>query len=266
MGKDRKAHEIVGELMERYNINEKAFAERAGVSELVVLNYLSGLNKDSRNYARLKSKVKAAFELEDEFFSEEHVWTPRPVPEALKEENKEKLAKQAKLKKKKAYSDIAQMFFNQKGQISEEPVKEEQIQEKEAIKEPVKTTVDTNIPSSENEASEKKSAVKKQQAAPQDPLMSAIKLSGSKAKLSGKKKDITPEDASRWVGEYEEEIKQSVGRAFEVLRESLKENFTKEETKPVYTNKKIAELVELASKAKDEDLALVITMLKKLIK
>ncbi|MBR5179039.1 MAG: hypothetical protein IKW90_09625 [Lachnospiraceae bacterium] len=262
MGKDRKAHEIVGELMERYNINEKAFAERAGVSELVVLNYLSGLNKDSRNYARLKSKVKAAFELEDEFFSEEHVWTPKPVPEAVKEEKKEKPAKQAKPKKKKAYSDIAQLFFNQKGQISEEPVKEGQIPEKEVVK----PAVDTNIPSVENEAPEKKSSVKKQQAAPQDPLMSAIKLSGSKAKLSGKKKDITPEDASRWVGEYEEEIKHSVGRAFEVLRESLKENFTKEETKPVYTNKKIAELVELASKAKDEDLALVITMLKKLIK
>ena len=262
MGKDRKAHEIVGELMERYNINEKAFAERAGVSELVVLNYLSGLNKDSRNYARLKSKVKAAFELEDEFFSEEHVWTPKPVPEAVKEEKKEKPAKQTKPKKKKAYSDIAQLFFNQKGQISEEPVKEEQIPEKEVVK----PAVDTNIPSVENEAPEKKSSVKKQQAAPQDPLMSAIKLSGSKAKLSGKKKDITPEDASRWVGEYEEEIKHSVGRAFEVLRESLKENFTKEETKPVYTNKKIAELVELASKAKDEDLALVITMLKKLIK
>ena len=126
MGKDRKVHEVVGELMEIHGINEKELAEKAGVSELVVRNYYSGLNKDSRNYARFKSKVQAAFELKDEFFSDEHIWTPKPVqvPEKTEKENKPekngKPVKAAKQKKKKPYSDVVQLFFDQKGQISEE--------------------------------------------------------------------------------------------------------------------------------------------------
>lgn len=257
MGKDRKVHEVVGELMEIHGINEKELAEKAGVSELVVRNYYSGLNKDSRNYARFKSKVQGAFELKDEFFSDEHIWTPKPVqvPEKAEKEKKPektgKPVKAAKPKKKKPYSDVVQLFFDQKGQISEEVESVAEVTEKKA---------------EDNEKAEKKAVAKKQPSVQQDPLMSAIKLSGSKAKLSGKKKDITPEGAARWAGEFEEEIKQAIGKVFGVMKESLRGNFTLEEQKPAYQSKKIAELVELASKAKDEDLNLVITMLKKLTK
>ena len=96
MGKNRQAHEIVEELMAVNGIDEKTLAERAGVSELVIRNYLSGLNKDSRNYARLKEKVKEAFGLGDDFFDESHVYVPAPA--AVKEEKKP--AKTAKVKVK----------------------------------------------------------------------------------------------------------------------------------------------------------------------
>ena len=80
MGKNRQAHEIVEELMAVNGIDEKTLAEKAGVSELVIRNYLSGLNKDSRSYARLKDKVKEAFGLGEDFFDESHVYTPAPAP------------------------------------------------------------------------------------------------------------------------------------------------------------------------------------------
>ena len=245
MGKNRQAHEIVEELMAVNGIDEKTLAEKAGVSELVIRNYLSGLNKDSRSYARLKDKVKEAFGLGEDFFDESHVFTPAPV--AVKEQEKPvkdeiKPAKQKVNKKEES----TQLVFDLTGQISEE-TKKEIIKEEKTIKASNKDT-------------------KKQSAPATDALMTSIKGSGSKAKLSGKKKDITPEAAAKWADEYEEEMKQSVGKAFSVLRESLKEVFKKEEAKPSYSNKKITEIVELASKAKEDDLNLIIAMLRKITK
>lgn len=242
MGKNRQAHEIVEELMAVNGIDEKTLAEKVGVSELVIRNYLSGLNKDSRNYSRLKDKVKEAFGLGDDFFDESHVFVPVPAQEIKAKIPKTSKPREKKQKESKAPDDGVQLVFDQKGLILEE------IKEK---KEP---------------ASPKAAASKKQPTAAQDQLMSSIKSTGSKAKLSGKKKDITPEAAEKWAEDYEEEMKQSVGRAFSVLKESLKEVFKKEEAKPVYTNKKITELVELASKAKEDDLNLIIAMLKKITK
>ena len=273
MGKNRQAHEIVEELMAVNGIDEKTLAEKAGVSELVIRNYLSGLNKDSRSYARLKDKVKEAFGLGEDFFDESHVFTPTPV--AVKEEKKavkkekkpvkseekavkaeEKTVKEqekpvkdetkpAKQKVNKK-EESTQLVFDLTGQISEE-TKKDIIKEEKTIKASNKDT-------------------KKQSAPATDALMTSIKGSGSKAKLSSKKKDITPEAAAKWADEYEEEMKQSVGKAFSVLKESLKEVFKKEESKPSYSNKKITEIVELASKAKEDDLNLIIAMLRKITK
>ena len=258
MGKNRQAHEIVEELMAVNGIDEKTLALKAGVSELVIRNYLSGLNKDSRSYARLKDKVKEAFGLGDDFFDESHVYVPAPTP-AVKEEKKPAKTKSAKVKveknegeKKAPGLEGTQLVFDLKGQISEEENKKED-----------------PVDSSSSKTKEKKavnSESKKQSTPATDPLMSAIKSSGSKAKLAGKKKDITPDAAEKWASEYEDEMKQSVGRAFSVLRESLKEVFKKEEAKPAYPNKKITEIVELASKAKEDDLNLIIAMLKKITK
>ena len=253
MGKNRQAHEIVEELMAVNGIDEKTLAEKAGVSELVIRNYLSGLNKDSRNYARLKEKVKEAFGLGDDFFDESHVY----VPAAVKEEKKP--AKTAKVKvekndgkKKSTALEGTQLVFDLKGQISEEDTKKDNAADISVTKSKEKKAAD--------------SGSKKQSAPASDPLMSAIKSSGSKAKLAGKKKDITPDAAEKWAAEYEDEMKQSVGKAFSVIRESLKEVFKKEEAKPTYPNKKITEIVELASKAKEDDLNLIIAMLKKITK
>ena len=251
MGKDRKAHEVVEELMVTYNVDVKGLAEKTGVSELVVLNYFSGLNKDSRNYVRFKGMVKKAFGLDEEFFGEGHVW--EPVAITLPEKKEEKPAKPKKPRKKaetaqkKETSDEGiQLSFDEKGQISQtEPEKPE--------------GKDTEV-----KVTEVKKPESRKTPVQQDGLMSAIRMSGSKAKLAGKKKDITPEDAVRWAEEYSEEIKQSIGRAFGVLSESLKDNFKKEDPNPVFANKKIAEIVELASKAKEDDLNLIIAMLKKI--
>lgn len=255
MGKNRQAHEIVEELMAVNGIDEKTLAEKAGVSELVIRNYLSGLNKDSRNYARLKEKVKEAFGLGDDFFDESHVYVPAPA--AVKEEKKP--AKIAKVKvekndgkKKSTALEGTQLVFDLKGQISEEDTKKDNSADISATKSKDKKVAE--------------SGSKKQSAPASDPLMSAIKSSGSKTKLAGKKKDITPDAAGKWAAEYEDEMKQSVGRVFSVLRESLKEVFKKEEAKPAYPNKKITEIVELASKAKEDDLNLIIAMLKKITK
>ena len=253
MGKNRQAHEIVEELMAVNGIDEKTLAEKVGVSELVIRNYLSGLNKDSRNYSRLKDKVKEAFGLGDDFFDESHVFVSAPVKE-VKAGTKKPAKPRTKEKKESDASDVAAKSDvkteTKAGSKKNVPVSEEGVQlvfdQKGLILEEIKA--------------------KKQPAASQDQLMSSIKSTGSKAKLSGKKKDITPEAAEKWADDYEEEMKQSVGRAFSVLKESLKEVFKKEEAKPVYTNKKITELVELASKAKEDDLNLIIAMLKKITK
>ena len=98
MGKDRKVHEVVGELMAMNSIDEKALAEKVGVSELVILNYLSGLNKDSRNYARLKGKIKAAFDLGDDFFDESHIAVAIAGPTPKKEKKAAKPKKEARVK------------------------------------------------------------------------------------------------------------------------------------------------------------------------
>lgn len=256
MGKNRQAHEIVEELMAVNGIDEKTLAEKAGVSELVIRNYLSGLNKDSRNYARLMEKVKEAFGLGDDFFDESHVYVPAPA--AVKEEKKPARSKPAKTVKvektdggkKMPALEGTQLVFDLKGQISEEDTKKDNSTDISAAKSKDKKTAE--------------SGSKKPSAPASDPLMSAIKSSGSKAKLAGKKKEITPDAAEKWAAEYEDEMKQSVGRAFSVLRESLKEVFKKEEAKPAYPNKKITEIVELASKAKEDDLNLIIAMLKKI--
>ena len=265
MGKNRQAHEIVEELMAVNGIDEKTLAEKAGVSELVIRNYLSGLNKDSRNYSRLKDKVKEAFGLGDDFFDESHVFVPAPVKE-VKAGIKKPAKPRTKEKKESAVFDVAAKSDvkteTKAGSMKNVPVSEEGVQlvfdQKGLILEEIKEN--------KQPASPKTAASKKQPAASQDQLMSSIKSTGSKAKLSGKKKDITPEAAEKWADDYEEEMKQSVGRAFSVLKESLKEVFKKEEAKPVYTNKKITELVELASKAKEDDLNLIIAMLKKITK
>ena len=309
MGKNRKVYEVIEELMTANGMDEKTLAEKVGVSELVIRNYL-GLNKDSRNYARLKGKVKDAFGLGDDFFDEGHILAqgikpiaknadettksvkPAPKKESKKKEKEEsskdniekpekpKSAKQkdvvvpndaenTKVKKSKiVYKDSAldegkQLVFDIKGQISEEElskVQGEEVNYKESVKNAMKT--EAVKVTSNNEAVRK--GKMKQSAAPQDFLMLSIKSAGSKAKLSGKKKDITPESVEKWASEYEEELKQSVGRAFNVMKESLKANFTKDDNQPIYANKKIVELVELASKAKEDDLNLIIAMLKKI--
>ena len=266
MGKNRQAHEIVEELMAVNGIDEKTLAEKAGVSELVIRNYLSGLNKDSRSYARLKDKVKEAFGLGEDFFDESHVFTPASAPVNVEKKTAKKEKKPVKSEEKAVKAEekpvkdeikpakqkvnkkeeSTQLVFDLTGQISEE-TKKDIIKEEKTIKASNKDT-------------------KKQSAPATDALMTSIKGSGSKAKLSGKKKDITPEAAAKWADEYEEEMKQSVGKAFSVLRESLKEVFKKEESKPNYSNKKITEIVELASKAKEDDLNLIIAMLRKITK
>ena len=254
MGKDRKVHEVVGELMAMNSIDEKALAEKVGVSELVILNYLSGLNKDSRNYARLKGKIKAAFDLGDDFFDESHIAVAIAGPTPKKEKKAAKSKKEPRAKKEKAEKkepEGSQLVFDIKGDISEE-------KKPELPAEPVSEVKAEKVV--------KAAGTKKQSSAAQDPLMSAIKTSGSKARLSGKKKDITPDDAARWASEYEDEIKQSISRAFDVMRESLKDNFKEEEPSPIQSNKKISEIVELASKIKEDDLILIIAMMKKLAK
>ncbi len=253
MAKDRKVGEVIGELMERYNIDEKTLAEKTKVSGLVIQKYLSELYKDNRSYLTFKRKVKAAFELDDGFFSEDHIWTPKPVvisdtdtkPVKVKKERKRKTENVISVKNvgNTPVEEGTQLFFDQKGKISEESTVVE------LPPEPKKKAVSTN------------KAVNQQ-----DSLMTSIRLSGSKVKLSGKKKDITPENAVEWAEAYEGEIKQSIGKVFDVLKESLKGNFEKEDPKPAYPNRKIAEIVELASKAKEEDLNLIIMMLKKLSK
>ena len=263
MAKDRKAHEVVEELLCKYKIDEKGLAEKAGVSELVVRNYLSGLNKDSKNYSTFKGKVKKAFELGDDFFSEEHVWEPVALEANAEPVLETKPVRTRRPRKKPGAMDTdpevgVQLVFDQKGKISQEnegnPLQPEEKQRKKTEGDLVK-----------NDTAEKKNAPKKQEVKA-DSLMSTIKASGSKAKLSGKKKDITPEAAENWAAEYEEEVKQSIGKVFEVLKESLKENFVKEEMAPKYANRKITEIVELASKAKEDDLNLIIAMLKKITK
>jgi len=253
MGKERKAYEIIDELMETNGLDEATLAEKAGLSELVIRNYRTGLNKDSRRYSRLKEKLKTAFELEDNFFSEEHIRVsasvPKPDTEITEDKPKrtrrkslevgEKREKPAKMRE----DEGVQMVFDLKGDISEESMKKEQATE--IIK---------------------KNGTKKTAAAAPDPLLSAIRSSGSKAKLTGKKKTITPEEAVKWAEAYEKETKQAVGKAFDVLKESLKKNFDGQNPKTVYNNKKITEMVELASKVKDEDLNLIIMMLKKFAK
>lgn len=254
MGKDRKVHEVVGELMAMNGIDEKALAEKVSVSELVILNYLSGLNKDSRNYGRLKGKIKEAFGLGDDFFDESHIAAAIAGPTPKKEQKTVKPKKESKAKKEKTEkkeNDGSQLVFDIMGDISEEKKPEITADPIDEVKK------DTAV---------KASGSKKQSVAVQDPLMSAVKSAGSKAKLSGKKKDITPDDVARWASEYEDEIKQSISKVFDVMRESLKANFKEDELSPIQSNKKICEIVELASKIKEDDLSLIIAMMKKLAK
>ena len=302
MGKDRKAHEVIEEIMSINNIDAKALAEKAGLSEIVVANYLSGLNKDNRTYARLKGKLREAFGLDDKFFGEEHIWLPtevkiekkeerieQPKKERKKSEEKEgkkpldkekKEGKKSLVKEKKEdkkslekendslIDDGVQLVFDQKGKIS----KETETEEKRPLKEASATQPkEKNSKKSSGEAKgeeirkakEKTKEAKKPSDSDLDSILTAIKLTGSKYKLSAKKKDITPEEAVKWLDAYEEELKQSIDRTFNVLRESLKANLLKEE-KQAYSNKKIEEIVRIASKAKEDDLNLIIAMLKKL--
>lgn len=280
MGKDRKAHEVIEEIMSINNIDEKAFAEKAGLSELVVTNYLSGLNKDSRTYARLKVKVKEAFGLSDEFFGDDHSWIPTAVNIEKKEEKTEPPKKERKKSGKKEskkplekekndpIDDGVQLVFDQKGKISQETGPEDShlLKEASAVQPKVKIHKKSSGEAKGEDSKktkEKTKEVKKQADSNLDTVLTAMKLTGSKYKLSAKKKDITPEEAAKWIDAYEEEVKQSIDRAFNVLRESLKANLEKEE-KQVYANKKIEEIVRMASKVKEDDLNLIIAMLKKL--
>lgn len=278
MGKNRKVHEVVEELMTLYRLGEKELAEKAGVSELVIRNYLTGLNKDSRNYARLKEKVKGAFSLGDEFFDESHVSVSVPKSVQSEEKKADEPVKTKTIPKRKkktitienaskdnsssSVDEGTQLVFDIDGKISEE--EKQEVDENHAKADKAEKA---DQPDKTNKTGKVKAAGKtaeKEQANAVDSLISAIRTSGSKAKLSGKKKDITSEAAKDWASKFEQEIKESVEKAFDVLKKSLADNFSKEETKPVYANKKIAELVELASKAKEDDLNLVIAMLKKI--
>lgn len=257
MGKDRKAHEMLEELLALNGLNERSLAEKIGVSELVIRNYLTGLNKDNRNYARIKAKIKESFGIGDDFFDESHV--PAPGVE-YKPEPERKIKRAGRTAAKTTGADESKGALPDKGQqpaadLNGAVTVEDKTDSMEEV--PVKK---------ETGREEKKATAKKSQTIQTDPLLAAIKAVGNKAKLPGKKKDITPEAAEAWASAYEEEMKQSVARIFAVVRESLRANFVKEEAKPVYARKKVAEIVELVEKAKEEDLNLILAMLKKMIR
>ena len=279
----KKAVDLLTELMGASGLDLAGMSSRMGLSEYTLNQYMEKLHKNDRVYMTLQKKIKSTFGLDDGFFEEGTVFTvadiimpsaetkePETVPEKITEREKKVYAPS---KKTRTAKTVPNMPDEKSAAVKKEaaaPAEEsDRPEEKEsskdlhgdAVTEKGKTN-ETGTRKGEKAMEEKGTSTEDRKDIPGD-LISVMRNAGTKMKVPAKKAAVTPEIMKEWADAFEKEVSEKIEKSFDVMKAAIAEA-AEAERKPVYPNRKIEEMVTLASKVKEDDLDIVIMILKKL--